>query len=90
MSDIVNFDSDTRPVEVRLEGETLWLTQRQMGELFGTTPENVLMHLRGIFAEEELAEDATAKNFLVVRQEGRRRVKRSLKSGCHHLVSHVF
>jgi hypothetical protein len=41
-----------------------------MGELFGTTPENVLMHLRNIYAEQELEEVATAKDFLVVRQEG--------------------
>jgi len=70
MSDIVIFEGGTRAVEVRLEGETLWLTQRQMGELFGTTPENVLMHLRNIYAEQELEEVATAKDFLVVRQEG--------------------
>jgi hypothetical protein len=79
MSDIVIFEGDAQPVEVRLEGETLWLTQRQMGELFGTTPENVLMHLRNIYAEQELEEVATAKDFLAVRQEGKRQVKRRLK-----------
>ncbi len=79
MSDIVIFEGGTREVEVRLEGETLWLTQRQMGELFGTTPENVLTHLRNIYAEQELEEVATAKDFLAVRQEGKRQVKRRLK-----------
>ena len=79
MSNIVIFDSHTSPVEVRLEGETLWLTQRQMGELFDTTPENVLMHLRNIFLEEELSEAATAKDFLVVRQEGTRQVRRQIR-----------
>ena len=79
MNDIVIFDGENQPVEVRLAGETLWLTQRQMGELFGTTRENILMHLRNIFAEEELPEEATAKDFLVVRQEGKRQVKRKLK-----------
>lgn len=79
MSEIVIFESDAQPVEVRLEGETLWLTQRQMGELFGTTPENVLMHLRNIYEEDELSETTTAKDFLVVRQEGKRQVKRRLK-----------
>ena len=50
-------------VHVRLERETVWLTQRQMGELFGTTPENVLMHLKNIFADGELEEPATTKDF---------------------------
>ena len=66
-------------MEVRLEGEALWLTQRQIGELFGSTPENVLIHLRNIFEEGELVEAATAKGFLVVRQEGQRQVRRRLK-----------
>jgi len=68
MSDIVIFEGDTQAVEVRLDGETLWLTQRQMGELFGTTAENVLMHLRNIYTAQELDELATAKDFLAVRQ----------------------
>ncbi len=79
MSEIMIFEGDTQKVEVRLEGETLWLTQRQMGELFDTTPENVLMHLKNIFKDKELDEAATAKDFLVVRQEGKRQVKRRLK-----------
>ena len=65
--------------EVRLEGETVWLTQRQMGELFATTPENVLMHLNNIYREGELAENPTTKGFLVVQQEGKRQVKRTIK-----------
>ena len=66
-------------VEVRLDRETVWLTQRQMAEVFDTTPENVLMHLRNIFASEELEADATTKEILAVRTEGRRRVRRRLK-----------
>ncbi|MBU2827123.1 hypothetical protein HF920_03315 [Acidithiobacillus ferriphilus] len=65
--------------EVRLEGETVWLTQKQMAELFATTPENILMHLKNVYQEGELRESATAKDFLVVRQEGKRQVKRQLK-----------
>lgn len=79
MSEIVIFEDDSQSVEVRLEGETLWATQKQMAELFETTPENVLMHLRNVYQEEELAESATAKDFLVVRQEGKRQVRRRLK-----------
>jgi len=73
------FTQGERSIEVHLHGQTLWLTQLQMAQLFGTTPENVLMHLKNIFAEEELAATATTKDFLAVRQEGKRQVKRQLK-----------
>lgn len=66
-------------VDVRLAGETVWLTQRQMSELFETTPENVLMHLKNVFYDNELEEPATTKDFLVVRTEGKREVRRSIK-----------
>lgn len=79
MNDIVIFESGDRSVEVRLEGEIVWLTQRQMAEVFSTTPENVLMHLKNIFADNELEETATAKEILVVQAEGKRQVKRQLK-----------
>ena len=73
------YQSDTGSVEVRLDRDTVWLTQRQMAEVFDTTPENVLMHLKNIYADQELPELATAKNFLAVRPEGRRQVKRQLR-----------
>ena len=66
-------------VDVRFERETVWLTQRQMGEVFDTTPENVLMHLKNIYKTGELDRDSTAKDFLVVRTECARQVKRQLK-----------
>ncbi len=72
MSKLVIFEQGKRPVEVRLEGETVWLTQAQMAELFDTTPENVQMHLKRIYTEGELDEGATTKDFLAVRQEGSR------------------
>jgi prophage maintenance system killer protein len=78
---ILIYEDADKVVDVRLdEGrETVWLTQRQMGEVFETTPENVLMHLKNIFNDEELAEAATTKDFLVVRQEGRRQVRRNIQ-----------
>jgi len=66
-------------IDVHLHGQTLWLTQAQMAQVFGSTPENVLMHLKNIYAEGELDAAATAKDFLAVRQEGTRQVKRRLK-----------
>ena len=81
MNEIVIFQEVGKPVEVRLDGnaDTVWLTQRQIGELFESTPENVLMHLQNIYQEQELSEVATTKDFLAVRTEGLRQVQRNLK-----------
>ena len=65
-------------IEVRLEDETVWLTQAQMALLFDTTPQNVTMHIRGIYGDEELLESSTCKDFLQVRKEGKREVSRKL------------
>ena len=70
-------DGRTR-VQCRFENETLWLTQAQIAELFQTTPQNVTLHLKAIFAEGELSEAATCKDYLQVRSEGNRQVSRSL------------
>lgn len=66
-------------IDVRFEGETAWLTQGMMAELFQTSVPNVSMHIQSIFEEEELRPEATVKNFLTVRREGTRDVKRSLE-----------
>ncbi len=65
-------------VSVVFQDENFWLTQSGMAQLFDCTPENVLQHLKNIYAEEELDQEATTKKFLVVRQEGARQVRRSL------------
>lgn len=65
-------------LEVRLEQETLWLTQRQMADLFRTTASNVSRHLRNVFADGELDPSTTSQDFLIVRSEGRRQVRRML------------
>lgn len=79
MNNIVIFEADDQPVQVRLEGETVWLSQAQIAELFTVTPQNVTMHLKKIYAEQELAEDSTCKDFLQVQSEGDREVKRKRK-----------
>jgi len=71
-------DGRTR-IECRFDGETVWLTQAQMAELFLTTPQNITQHLREIYAEGELDEAATCKAFLQVRTEGARQVSRNLR-----------
>jgi hypothetical protein len=70
-------DGATR-LEVPMEDETVWLSQNQMAELFQTSIPNVSMHIRNVFAEGELQEAATVKDFLTVRQEGSRQVSRSV------------
>lgn len=71
-------DAQTR-IQVRLEGESVWLTQAQIAELYQTTPQNVTQHLRTIYEEGELREEATCKDYLQVRQEGAREVRRNLR-----------
>ena len=71
-------DGRTR-IQCRFEHETLWLTQAQIAELFQTTPQNVTLHLKAIFADGELSEQATCKDYLQVRVEGKREVSRSLR-----------
>lgn len=66
-------------VEVKLESGTVWLTQKQMAELFQTTPQNVTVHLKNIFEEGELEELATCKDYLQVQTEGARQVSRQVK-----------
>ena len=71
-------DGRTR-IQCRFEEETLWLTQAQIAGLFQTTAQNVTLHLKAIFAEGELMEAATCKDYLQVRYEGRREVTRNLR-----------
>lgn len=66
-------------IEVNLEGETVWLSQKQMAELFDCTPENILLHFRNIFESGELGEEATTKESLVVQKEGNRAVNRTIR-----------
>ncbi|HOG19281.1 MAG TPA: virulence RhuM family protein [Salinivirgaceae bacterium] len=66
-------------VDVLFTDETVWLTQKRMAELFQTTPQNITLHLKNIFDEGELQEDATCKDFLQVQQEGNRMVERKQK-----------
>ena len=66
-------------LDVRFVDETVWLTQALMAELFQTSSDNIGLHLKHIFTESELDENSTTEDFSVVRQEGSRQVKRSLK-----------
>ncbi len=66
-------------INVRMEGDTVWLTQSAMAELFQTSSQNITMHIKNIYAEGELSEEATCKDYLQVQSEGGREVQRALK-----------
>ena len=66
-------------VDVRLDRETVWLTQRQMADVFETSTDNVSLHLRNVFADGELEETATTEDFSVVRSEGGRQLRRCIR-----------
>ncbi len=65
--------------EVRLEGETVWLTQKQMAELFDKNVPNINEHISNIYSEGELEAAATIRKFRIVRQEGSRQVEREIE-----------
>ena len=65
-------------IDVRLEQETVWLTQQQMAELFQTSRTNVVEHIQHIYEEEELSPEATCRNFRHVQKEGSRMVAREM------------
>ena len=65
-------------IDVRLENETVWLTQTQMAQLFKSSRTNVLEHIQHIYEDEELEKEATCRSFRQVRQEGKRTVNRAI------------
>ena len=66
-------------IDVRLENDTVWLTQAQMVELFQTSKQNVSLHVGNVFKEGELEQEATVKEYLTVQREGERDVTRKVK-----------
>ncbi len=66
-------------IEVKLEKETVWLSQRQMAELFDKDSDTIGLHLKNIYASGELNENSTTEKYSVVRQEGKRLVNRTIK-----------
>ena len=70
-------------IDVRLENETVWLTQAQMVELFQTTKQNVSLHVGNVFKEGELEQEATVKEYLTVQKEGNKQA-----AMCHLFCVH--
>ena len=80
LGDFLVYQTDNGDVklEVRLENETLWMTQQMMAQLFQCSTDNISLHLKNIYDEGELQQSATTEDFSVVRQEGNRQVQRKL------------
>lgn len=72
-------DDGQSAINLRAIGGTVWLTQAEIAELFDATPQNITQHIKSIYGDGELSETATCKDYLQVRSEGDRQVKRSLK-----------
>ena len=66
-------------MEIRIEGDTIWMSQQMMAELFQTTKQNISLHIDNILQSSELQEIGTVKENLTVRQEGTRKVQRKVK-----------
>ena len=71
--------ADQPAIDVRLEGETVWLSQRQMAELFDVDVRTISEHLSNVFSSGELEKEATIRKFRIVRREGTRNVTRSVE-----------
>lgn len=76
---IYQVEDGSTKIDVRLENETVWMTQKSIAELYQTSPQNITMHINKIFLEEELLESSTCKNYLQVQNEGNRRIQRNVK-----------
>jgi hypothetical protein len=80
MGELVIYQPDDgSEVSVRLEGNTIWLTQKQLSDILETSTDNIGLHLKNIYASGELTETATTEDFSVVQQEGQRTVSRKTK-----------
>ena len=79
-SEIIFYKTDDgkTDIKVRFESEDVWLSQQQMAELYQTSRTNIVEHIKHIFQEEELIEEATCRKFGQVQTEGRRNVEREI------------
>ena len=81
MSEIILYTTEDglTKVDVKLENETVWLTQEQMARLFGKSRSTITEHISNIYKEEELEQNSTRRNFRQVRMEGNREVEREIE-----------
>ncbi len=78
MNEILIYENDQQQIEVRLEGDTVWLTQRQMADLFDKDVRTINEHIQNIYKTGELSQESIIRKFRIVRQEGSRTVTREV------------
>jgi len=76
MNDLIKYNDGEIELAVSIESETIWLTQKQIAELFDKDTRTINEHIKTIYKEEELTEISTIRNFRIVQKEGNREVSR--------------
>lgn len=79
MNNIIKYNNGEIEISISIDSNTIWLSQAQISELFDTSIDNISLHLKNIYKEKELDEKSTIEDFSIVRQEGKRKVKRNIK-----------
>lgn len=79
MADLVVYNDGELELNITVNEDTIWLTQKQIAELFEVSIPNINMHIKTIYKEEELFENRTIQKYLIVQQEGNREVKREIE-----------
>lgn len=79
MSDVVVYNDGELELKISVNEETVWLTQKQLAELFNVTKQNISLHINNIFKEKELDKNSTVKYFLIVQKEGDREIQRNVE-----------
>lgn len=79
MSDVVVYNDGELELKISVNEETIWLTQKQLAELFDVTKQNISLHVNNIFKEKELDKNSTVKFFLIVQKEGNREIQRNVE-----------
>lgn len=72
-------NEQTETIEVIIENDTVWLSQQQLATLFNQTKQNISLHIKNCFLEQELEKESTVKIYLTVRMEGKRKVERLIE-----------
>ena len=79
MSNLINYNDGEIEVSISIKEDTIWLTQKQIAELFDVTKQNISLHTIEIFKSQELEKSSTVKKYLTVQKEGNREVSRELE-----------
>ena len=79
LSNLVVYNDGELELKVSVDSETIWLTQKQIAEVFGGTKQNISLHINNIYKEKELDKSSTVKYYLTVQKEGNREVTRNIE-----------